>query len=152
MPSIKIEEAISIIKAGNMVIIVDDEDRENEGDLVVAAEKATPEVLNFMSKHARGLICVPMMAQRLRELRIPMMVQDNTSRLTTSFTVSVDALENTTTGISAHDRSTTVQTLIDPDSGPDDLARPGHIFPLRYTEGNSGLIRAIESTTWGSRM
>lgn len=141
MPSIKIEEAISTIKAGNMVIIVDDEDRENEGDLVVAAEKATPEVLNFMSKHARGLICVPMMAQRLRELRIPMMVQDNTSRLTTSFTVSVDALENTTTGISAHDRSTTVQTLIDPDSGPDDLARPGHIFPLRYTEGGV-LVRA----------
>ena len=95
MPLTRVRRAVEDILAGKMVIIVDDEDRENEGDLVVAAEKATPEVLNFMSKHARGLICVPMMAQRLRELRIPMMVQDNTSRLTTSFTVSVDATSST---------------------------------------------------------
>ena len=141
MPTITVEEAVSAVKAGKMVVIVDDEDRENEGDLVVAAEKATPEVINFMVTHARGLICVPMMAQRLRQLQIPMMVQDNTARLSTAFTVSVDALNGTTTGISAQDRSTTVQALIDPETRPEDLGRPGHIFPLRYAEGGV-LVRA----------
>ena len=141
MPTITVEEAVSAVKAGKMVVIVDDEDRENEGDLVVAAEKATPDVINFMVTHARGLICVPMMAQRLRQLQIPMMVQDNTARLSTAFTVSVDALNGTTTGISAQDRSTTVQALIDPETRPEDLGRPGHIFPLRYAEGGV-LVRA----------
>ena len=141
MPTITAEAAVSAIKAGRMVIIVDDEDRENEGDLVVAAEKATPEVINFMVTHARGLICAPMMVQRLRQLQIPMMVQDNTARLSTAFTVSVDALKGTTTGISAQDRATTIQALIDPETKPEDLGRPGHIFPLRYAEGGV-LVRA----------
>ena len=135
MTRISVEEAIQHIKDGNMVIVVDDEDRENEGDLVMAAEKVTPEAVNFMATHARGMICVPMMSQRLQQLQLPMMVQDNTSRLSTAFTVSVDALEGTTTGISAYDRSSTVKTLIDPDTKHSDLARPGHIFPLRYYDG-----------------
>jgi 3,4-dihydroxy 2-butanone 4-phosphate synthase/GTP cyclohydrolase II len=135
MPQITIEQAIDDIRDGKMVIIVDDEDRENEGDLVMAAEKVTPEAVNFMASWGRGLICVPMETQRLRELQIPMMVLDNTARLTTAFTVSVDALEGTTTGISAHDRARTVQALLDPNTRPQDLGKPGHVFPLRYAEG-----------------
>ena len=135
MPRTTVESAIRDIYGGKMVLIVDDEDRENEGDLVMAAERVTPKAINFIVTHGRGLVCVPMMAERLKELRIPLMVPDNTSRLTTAFTVSVDALHGTTTGISAHDRSTTIKTLIDPEARPDDLARPGHIFPLRYADG-----------------
>ena len=130
-----VEEAISEVKAGRMVIIVDDEDRENEGDLAMAAEKVTPEAINFMATYGRGLICVPMMAERLEELRLPAMVQENTARLSTAFTVSVDALKGATTGISAYDRTATIKALIDPETNPGDLARPGHIFPLRYAEG-----------------
>jgi len=118
-----------------MVIIVDDADRENEGDLCVAAEKVTPEIVNFMATHARGLICVPMTSQRLQELRLPMMVQDNTARMTTAFTVSVDVLKGATTGISAADRAATIKALVDPATRPEDLGRPGHIFPLRYADG-----------------
>ncbi len=136
-----IEQAIADIKAGKLVVIVDDEDRENEGDLAMAAEKATPEAVNFMVTHGRGLVCMPMVAQRLEELHLPMMVQDNTARLTTAFTVSVDVLNGTTTGISAQDRSATVQALIDPETTADDLARPGHVFPLRYAPGGV-LVRA----------
>ena len=141
MPQISVEQAIADIKAGGMVIVVDDYDRENEGDLVMAAEKVTPEAVNFMVTHGRGLVCMPMMAERLKELQLPMMVQDNTSRLATAFTVSVDALNGTTTGISAPDRAATVRALLDPETGPGDLARPGHLFPLRYTDGGV-LVRA----------
>ncbi len=124
-----------------MVIIVDDDDRENEGDLGIAAEKVTPEVINFMATHARGLICVSMLAQRLQQLQLPMMVYENSSRLATAFTVSVDVLEGTTTGISAHDRAATIKALLDPKTEPEDLGRPGHIFPLRYADGGV-LVRA----------
>ena len=138
---ISVEQAVEDVKAGKMVLIVDDEDRENEGDLAIAAEKVTPEAINFMATHARGLVCVPMLAQRLKELQLPIMVQENTARLSTAFTVSVDALEGTTTGISAQDRAVTIKALLDPATTPEDLARPGHIFPLRYTEGGV-LVRA----------
>ena len=135
MPLCSVEESIEDIRNGRMVIIVDDEDRENEGDLSIAAEKVTPEIINFMAIHGRGLICVPMMSERLDELQLPLMVQSNTARQSTAFTVSVDALDGTTTGISAYDRAMTVKALLNPDTSPDGLARPGHIFPLRYTEG-----------------
>ena len=136
-----IEEAIQDYRDGKPVILVDDEDRENEGDLIVAAEMATPESVNFMVTHGRGLVCVPLTAQRLQELGLPMMVSDNTSRFTTAFTVSVDATRGTTTGVSAFDRAATIHAMIDPDTRPEDLARPGHIFPLRYQEGGV-LVRA----------
>jgi len=136
-----IPEAIEDIKAGKFLIIVDDEGRENEGDLVIAAEKVTPEVINFMAKHARGLICIAMTADRLDELKIPMMVQDNTSKFSSPFTVSVEARHKVSTGISAHDRSATVRALIDPVTKPEDIARPGHMFPLRARDGGV-LVRA----------
>jgi len=141
MPLATIEEAIEEFRAGRFVIIVDDEDRENEGDLAIAGEKVTPEAINFMAKHGRGLICVALTGQRLEELRIPMMVQQNTSAFETAFAVSVDAKEGTTTGISAHDRARTIQVLLDPATRPEDLAMPGHIFPLRAREGGV-LVRA----------
>jgi 3,4-dihydroxy 2-butanone 4-phosphate synthase/GTP cyclohydrolase II len=141
MPLATIEEAIEEFQAGRFVIIVDDEDRENEGDLAIAGEKVTPEAINFMAKHGRGLICVALTGQRLEELRIPMMVQQNTSAFETAFAVSVDAKEGTTTGISAHDRARTIQVLLDPATRPEDLAMPGHIFPLRAREGGV-LVRA----------
>ena len=136
-----IEEAIQDYRDGKPVILVDDEDRENEGDLIVAAEKATPESVNFMVTHGRGLVCIPLTAQRLEELGLPMMVRDNTSRFTTAFTVTVDAAHGTTTGVSAFDRATTIRVMLDPATRPEDLARPGHIFPLRYQEGGV-LVRA----------
>ena len=135
MPLCTVEEAIEEIRAGRMVVIVDDEDRENEGDLTLAAEKVTPEAINFMATRGRGLICVPMEGKRLEELHLPMMVQENTARLSTAFTVSVDVLKGATTGISAHDRAATIKALIDPNTKSGDLARPGHIFPLKYMEG-----------------
>jgi 3,4-dihydroxy 2-butanone 4-phosphate synthase/GTP cyclohydrolase II len=130
-----IESAIADIKAGKMVIVLDDEDRENEGDVVMAAEKCTPEAINFMRKHAGGLICVPMTSARLDELQIPNMVQDNTAPLGTAFAVSVEARGRITTGISAQDRSNTILALLDPDATPSDFLRPGHTFPLRAREG-----------------
>ena len=130
-----VEQAIEAVRAGRMIIIVDDEDRENEGDLMIAAEKVTPEAVNFMSKQARGLICLPLTRQRLIELQLPLMVSDNTARFETAFTVSIDAKKGVTTGISAYDRAATVQAVIDPRTGPSDLARPGHIFPLQAREG-----------------
>ncbi len=135
MPFATVEEAVKDIKQGKFLIIVDDEDRENEGDLAIAAEKVTPEAINFMSKYGRGLICIPMTGERLDELGVPMMVQNNTSPLETGFTVSVEAKRNVTTGISAYDRATTVKTLIDPATKPEDIIRPGHMFPLRAREG-----------------
>lgn len=136
-----IEEAIEDYRTGKLLIVVDDEDRENEGDFILAAEKVTPEKINFMAKYGRGLICVPMTGARLDELDLPSMVPRNTEKLSTYFTVSVDAKANTTTGISAYDRSETVKALIDPATKPDDLARPGHIFPLRTRNGGV-LVRA----------
>jgi 3,4-dihydroxy 2-butanone 4-phosphate synthase/GTP cyclohydrolase II len=136
-----IPEAIEDIKEGKFVIIVDDEDRENEGDLSIAAEKVTPEAINFMAKHARGLICMPVNGKRLDELRIPMMVQHNTAKYGTAFTVSVEAKHRTSTGISAADRAETVRTIVDPDTKPEDLVQPGHTFPLRARDGGV-LVRA----------
>jgi len=130
-----IEEAIEDYRDGKILIVVDDEDRENEGDFIMAATKITPEKVNFMAQHGRGLICVPMLEDRLEELEIFSMVQNNTSHHGTQFTISVDAAKNTTTGISAFDRAHTIKTLVDPDAKPNDLARPGHIFPLKAENG-----------------
>ena len=127
----RIEDAIAAIRAGEMVIVADDEDRENEGDLTMAAEKITPEAINFMAKFGRGLICLAMTPERLDDLEIPLMVSKNSSRLETAFCVSIEARERTTTGISAADRATTVLAAIDPATKPADLVRPGHMFPLR---------------------
>lgn len=135
-----IEEALEDIRAGKMIIVVDDEDRENEGDLVLAAEKATPAAINFMAAHARGLICVPMAGKRMEELGLDLMVQNNTDPHGTAFTVSVDAAVSTT-GISAFERAETVRVLIDNSSLPQDIRKPGHIFPLRAREGGV-LVRA----------
>ncbi len=136
----RIEDAIAAIRDGKIIIVVDDEDRENEGDMICAAEKTTPEMVNFMTKEGRGLMCAPLTVERCAELGLTMMVGDNTSVHTTPFTVSVDLLGNgCTTGISASDRSKTIQALVHPDTKPEDLGRPGHIFPLRAVEG--GVIR-----------
>lgn len=140
----RIEEAIEEIKQGRMVIVVDDEDRENEGDLIFAAEKVTPDLISFMVNHCSGIICVPMEAQRLDELKLPLMSSENTEAMRTAFTISVDAAHGVTTGISAADRARTIETLLDPKSAPGDLARPGHIFPLRYTPG--GVLRRAGHT------
>ncbi|HSL52995.1 MAG TPA: 3,4-dihydroxy-2-butanone-4-phosphate synthase [Pyrinomonadaceae bacterium] len=136
-----IEEAVAEIRDGRMIIIVDDEDRENEGDLVCAAEKVTPEIINFMARHARGLICLPLTEERCDELHLTTQVADNTSYLGTAFTVSIDARKGITTGISAADRATTILVAVDPESRPQDLCRPGHIFPLRAKNGGV-LVRA----------
>ncbi len=136
-----IEVAIQAIRRGRMIIVIDDEDRENEGDLVMAASKVTPAAINFMAKHGRGLICLPMLGERLDQLAVPDMVADNTSAYTTAFTVSIDARKGTTTGISAADRAKTILACLDPRTKPTDLVRPGHIFPLRYREGGV-LVRA----------
>jgi len=133
--TVSVEQAIKTVIAGKLIIIVDDEDRENEGDLMVAAEKVTPEIINFMTKNGRGLICMPLKKERLKELDIPLMVRDNTAPFQTAFTVSIDAKEGVTTGISAYDRAKTVLTAIDPKTQPADLTRPGHIFPLQASEG-----------------
>jgi 3,4-dihydroxy 2-butanone 4-phosphate synthase/GTP cyclohydrolase II len=130
-----IEEALDDIKKGKMVILVDDEDRENEGDLTMAAEKVTPEAINFMATHGRGLICLSLTSERVEELQLPMMTTDNTSSFGTAFTISIEAKKGVTTGISAADRATTIKAAINPASGPEDLARPGHIFPLRARPG-----------------
>ncbi|GBE31199.1 riboflavin biosynthesis protein RibBA [bacterium BMS3Bbin05] len=130
-----IEEAISDIAAGEMVILVDDEDRENEGDLCIAAEKITPEAINFMAKYGRGLICLSLTPERVDLLKLRMMTTENTSQFGTAFTISIEAKKGVTTGISAHDRATTILTAINPGSGPEDISKPGHIFPLRARPG-----------------
>lgn len=135
MPFATIEEAIKDIKAGKIVIVVDDEDRENEGDLTIAAEKVTPDAINFMATHGRGLICLPMTRERLEELDIPLMVNKNTAPFGTAFCVSIEAKHKVSTGISASDRAQTVLCAIDPKTKPEDLARPGHMFPLMAKEG-----------------
>lgn len=141
LQTISVEEALEYVRNGRLIIIVDDEDRENEGDLMVAAEKITPEIVNFMAAHGRGLICLPMTGKRLKELDLPLMVTRNTARYETAFTISIDAREGTTTGISAYDRARTILTAIEDRTKPDDLTRPGHIFPLQAKEGGV-LVRA----------
>jgi 3,4-dihydroxy 2-butanone 4-phosphate synthase / GTP cyclohydrolase II len=138
---VSVEETLSDLRSGKMIVLVDDEDRENEGDLVMAAEKVTPEMINFMAKHARGLICLAMTEEDIARLRIPMMTETNTSAFTTAFTVSIEAAKGVTTGISAADRARTVQVASDPKSVPGDLVMPGHIFPLRARTGGV-LVRA----------
>ncbi len=130
-----IEDAVAAIARGEIIVVVDDEDRENEGDLIMAAEAATPETITFFVRHTSGVICAPLTGDRLDELDIPLMVRDNTESHGTAFTYSVDYVHGTSTGISAADRATTIRSLIDPATRPADLARPGHIFPLRYSEG-----------------
>jgi len=133
--TVSVETALDAVRAGRMIIIVDDEDRENEGDLMVAAEKITPEIVNFMATHGRGLVCLPLMRERLEELHLPLMVSENTARFQTAFTISIDAKAGVSTGISAHDRARTILAVVDAATKPDDLARPGHIFPLQAAEG-----------------
>ena len=135
MPHLSIKEAIEKIKTGGMVILVDDEDRENEGDLCMAAEAVTPEAINFMAKFGRGLICLPMTSEKCDSLQLPLMVNENTSAFQTGFTVSIEAKSGVTTGISAADRATTILTAVAEHAKPSDLARPGHIFPLRARDG-----------------
>jgi 3,4-dihydroxy 2-butanone 4-phosphate synthase / GTP cyclohydrolase II len=135
MPFAPIEDAVAAVARGEFVAVVDDAERENEGDLIMAAEKVTPEAIAFMVRHTSGVICAPLLGPRLDELRIPLMVADNTESQRTAFTVSVDVKAGTSTGISAADRALTVQALIEPTTGPEDFNRPGHIFPLRYRDG-----------------
>jgi 3,4-dihydroxy 2-butanone 4-phosphate synthase/GTP cyclohydrolase II len=137
----RVEDAIEAIRAGRMIIVVDDEDRENEGDLTIAASAVTAATINFMARHGRGLVCMPMTGARLDELEVPLMVTQNTARFETAFCVSIEARHRTSTGISAADRAATVAAAIDPATKPDDLARPGHMFPLRAREGGV-LVRA----------
>ncbi|MFA6233140.1 MAG: bifunctional 3,4-dihydroxy-2-butanone-4-phosphate synthase/GTP cyclohydrolase II [Bacteroidota bacterium] len=139
-----IDEAIEAIRAGEVIIIVDDEDRENEGDFVCAAEKTTPEIVNFMVRHGRGMVCVPLTEERMDQLQLGMMVDGNTALHGTNFTVTVDYVHGTTTGISASDRAATIRALADPASRPSDLARPGHIFPLKAVPG--GVLRRAGHT------
>jgi 3,4-dihydroxy 2-butanone 4-phosphate synthase/GTP cyclohydrolase II len=135
MPLSTIEEAIEDIRQGRMVILVDDEDRENEGDLTLAAQFVTPEAINFMARHGRGLVCLSITEEKARQLNLPPMVSDNTSSFGTAFTVSIEARRGVSTGISAHDRATTIRTAIAEDAGPQDLARPGHVFPIIARKG-----------------
>ena len=134
-PFARIEDAVAAIRAGKMVIVVDDQDRENEGDLTIAAEKVTPEAINFMARYGRGLVCLPMSPERLDALQIPLMVRDNTTPFETAFCTPIDVIGKTTTGISAHDRAATILAAIDPATRPSDLARPGHVHPLRARPG-----------------
>ncbi|MDQ1518129.1 MAG: 3,4-dihydroxy 2-butanone 4-phosphate synthase / cyclohydrolase, partial [Actinomycetota bacterium] len=147
MPFAPIDEAVAAIARGEFVVVVDDADRENEGDLIIAADRITPEGIAFMVRHTSGVICLPVVGARLDELRIPLMVADNTESQRTAFTVSVDAKTGTSTGISAADRAATIKALIDRNTGPDDFNRPGHIFPLRYREG--GVLKRAGHTEAG---
>ena len=140
-PFCDVETALEEIRAGRMIVVVDDEDRENEGDLTMAAEKITPEAINFMAKHGRGLVCLAMTEERLEYLRLGQMSSENTSNFGTAFTESIDAKEGVTTGISVYDRAQTIHVAIDPSTRPNDLARPGHVFPLRARKGGV-LVRA----------
>jgi 3,4-dihydroxy 2-butanone 4-phosphate synthase/GTP cyclohydrolase II len=143
-PFVSIDEALEEIRQGRMIIVVDDEDRENEGDFVMAADRVTPEAVNFMATHGRGLICVPMLGERLDELQVPMMVSDNTAPMGTAFTVTVDARRGVTTGTSAYDRAVTIRTMVDAATRPEDLTRPGHVNPLRAKAG--GVLRRAGHT------
>src|SRR5215213_2909110 len=140
-PFAAVEDAVAAIRRGEMIIVIDDEDRQNEGHLTMAAERVTPEAINFMAKHGRGLICLPMTGERLDKLEIPLMVEKNSTRFETAFCVAIEAKRGTSTGISAADRSVTIRAAINPKTKPSDLARPGHIFPLRARDGGV-LVRA----------
>jgi 3,4-dihydroxy 2-butanone 4-phosphate synthase/GTP cyclohydrolase II len=140
-PFTDVPDATEEIRAGRMIVVVDDEDRENEGDLTLAAEKVTPEAINFMAKYGRGLVCLAMTEERLEHLNIGPMTAENTSQYGTAFCEAIDARQGVTTGISAYDRARTIQVAIDPATKPSDLARPGHVFPLRARKGG-GLVRA----------
>ena len=140
-PFTDVPDAIEEIRAGRMIVVVDDEDRENEGDLTIAAEKVTPDIINFMAKYGRGLVCLAMTEERLEHLNIGLMTNENTSQYGTAFCEAIDARQGVTTGISAHDRARTIQVAIDPATKPTDLARPGHMFPLRARKGGV-LVRA----------
>ncbi|MHC1631583.1 MAG: bifunctional 3,4-dihydroxy-2-butanone-4-phosphate synthase/GTP cyclohydrolase II [Methanotrichaceae archaeon] len=144
MPFCSVEEAIEEVRKGNFIIILDDESRENEGDLMIAAEKVTPEAINFMAMYGKGLICTPLISQKVQDLSLPLMTQNNTEKMGTAFTVSVDAKRNVTTGISAFDRATTIKTLIDPKATINDLVMPGHTFPLIAKDG--GVLRRAGHT------
>src|SRR5437016_3010428 len=144
MPFASVQEAAELYRRGEFVIIVDDEDRENEGDLCIAAEKITPDAINFMAKHGRGLICLALTEERCRDLDLPLMVENNTSPYGTAFTVSIEARGRVTTGISAADRAETVRAAIDPRTRPADLSRPGHVFPLRAKKG--GVLKRAGQT------
>src|SRR6266567_3948338 len=144
IPFATVEEALEEIRQGRQIVLVDDEDRENEGDLTIAAEKITPDAINFMAKNGRGLICLALTEERCKELDLPLMVENNTSPYGTAFTVSVEARGRVTTGISAFDRSETVRMAIDPKTRPSDLLRPGHIFPLRAKKG--GVLKRAGQT------
>jgi 3,4-dihydroxy 2-butanone 4-phosphate synthase/GTP cyclohydrolase II len=144
MPLARVEDAVADIRAGRMVIVVDDEDRENEGDLIFAASKVSPELIGFMVRYCSGIICVPMERERLQELSLPQMAPENSESMRTAFTISVDAREGITTGISAADRARTIEVLIDADASAADLRKPGHIFPLRYMDG--GVLRRAGHT------
>src|SRR5256885_5851916 len=137
----RVEKALEELRRGRMVILVDDADRENEGDLVLAAQFVTPEAINFMAKYARGLICLSLTENQVKQLGLSMMVSENQSTYTTAFTVSIEAAKGVTTGISAHDRAATIRAAIDPDAKPEDVVRPGHVFPLRARKGGV-LVRA----------
>src|SRR2546425_3589575 len=144
LPFTDVPSAIEEIRSGRMIVVVDDEDRENEGDLTLAAEKVNPEAINFMARYGRGLICMPMTEERLEELEVPLMVKDNTSPYNTAFCVSIEARRNVSTGISAADRAHTVKVAIDPRTRPRDLTRPGHMFPLRAHKG--GVLKRAGQT------
>src|SRR2546421_10360571 len=143
-PFCDVESGIEDIRAGKMIVVVDDEDRENEGDLTLAAEKVTPEAINFMARYGRGLICLALTEERCNELELPLMVENNTSNYGTAFTVSIEARGRVTTGISAFDRAETVRAAIDPKTKPHDLLRPGHVFPLRARKG--GVLKRAGQT------
>src|SRR6202046_4449543 len=147
MPFVTVPEALEEFSRGRMIIVVDDEDRENEGDLTLAAEFVTPEAINFMAKHGRGLICLTLTEERANQLHLSPMTQANTSRFGTAFTESIEAREGVTTGISAHDRAHTIRVAIDTRSTAHDLARPGHVFPLRARKGGV-LVRAGQESWW----
>ena len=151
MPFSPIEEIIEDIKAGKMVIVCDDEDRENEGDLTMAAELVTPEDINFMATHGRGLICLPMAEEMLDRLEIPQMITHNSSRMGTAFTVSIEAKDGVSTGISAADRAHTCRVAVDEATDPEDLVMPGHVFPLRARPGASCSAPARRRRPWTSR-
>ncbi len=136
-----VDSALQDIKEGRLIIVVDDEERENEGDLIIASDKITPESINFMAKEARGLICIALLPDRLKQLKLPLMMSDNTALHNTAFTVSVDAAFGVTTGISSYDRAFTIELMLNEKTKPEDLARPGHIFPIQAKEGGV-LVRA----------
>jgi 3,4-dihydroxy 2-butanone 4-phosphate synthase/GTP cyclohydrolase II len=153
-PEERVRRAIDAIREGRMVILTDDEDRENEGDIVLAAEKVTPEAINFMAREARGLICLALTEEQIDRLRLPMMVEKNKASLQTAFTVSIEAREGVTTGISASDRAHTIRVATSPESRPEDLVSPGHIFPLRARPGACSSVRVrprAASTSRASR-